>query len=75
MHMNLSACYEHIAQGVLFAESGAYERQSTGAIPTQLSQTALILASESATSYIFLPVTRYSFGHNFSRADFAGAHK
>ena len=53
MHMNLSACCEHVAQGVLFAESGAHERQSASAIPTQPPQTALILRYEFATFYVF----------------------
>ena len=35
-----------------------------------------VLRSESIRNILrFLPVTGYFFGHNFSRADFAGAHK
>ena len=74
--INLRACCEHIAQGVLFEESGAHKRQIAGAIPTHPSQTALILASEIAINISrFLPVTQYFLGHNFWRADLAGAHK
>ena len=73
--MNLSAHYKQIAQGVLSAESDAHERQIAGAILTQLPQTALIRRLECATFYVFLPVTRYFFGQNFSRADLAGAPK
>ena len=65
----------HIAQGVLSAESGTHECQSAGAIPTHPSQTDLILASKIATFYVFLPVTRYFFGKDFSRVDLAGARE
>ena len=73
--MNLSACRKQIAQGVLPAESGAHKRQIAGAIPTQLSQIALILASKSATFYVFYLLPKTFSGKNFSRADLAGAHK
>ena len=54
-------------------ESGTHECQSAGAIPTHLSQTPLIRDQESRNILRFLPVTRYFFGKNFSRADLAGA--
>ena len=73
--MNPIAHPKQIAQGVLPAESGTHKCKSAGEIPTHPSQTDLILASEIAPFYVFLPVTRYFFGHNFWRADLAGAHK
>ena len=64
--MNLrSACCEHIAQGVLFGESGAHERQIAGAIPSQLSQTDLILASEIAPVYVFYLLPDTFLGKTF----------
>ena len=58
-----------------FHGCGAHDRQRSGAIPAQLSQTDLIVASKIAPFYVFLPVTRYLFGKNFSRADLAGARE
>ena len=73
--MNPSAHPKQIAQGVLPAESGTHKCQSAGAIPTHRPQTPLIRDPNRATFYVFLPVTRYFFGHNFSRADLAGARE
>ena len=58
-----------------FHGCGAHDRQRSGAIPAQPSQTDRIVASEFAPFYVFLPVTRYFFGKNFSRADLAGARE
>ena len=76
--MNLSAHYKQIAQleGVLSAESGAHEHQVAGAIRT--GPTAPNCSdSQVRTRNIlhFLPVARYFFGQNFSRADLAGARE
>ena len=75
--MNLTTCCKQSVKGVLSTGSGAHDRQRSGAIPAEPSQTALKIASDSefATFYVFLPVARYFFGHSFSRADLAGAHK
>ena len=74
--MNLSEFCEHmIAHGVLFAESGTHKHQSASATLTQLSQAALILASEHATFYVFYLLLDTFFGHSFSRTDLASAHK
>ena len=55
---------------------GAHDRQRSGAIPAQPSQTDRIVASEVAPCILrFLPVTRYFFGKNFSHADLGGARE
>ena len=51
--MKLGAYRKQIAQGVLFAESGTHECQSAIALPTQLSQTALILVSLKSQHFTF----------------------
>ena len=75
--MGLSACCEQIAQGVLFEEPGAHKRQIAGAIPTQLSQTDLFVASEFATyipRFFTCARGRCFLRKAFSRVGLAGAH-
>ena len=45
--------------------SGAHDRQRSGAIPDQLSQTALKIASEFATFYIFYLLPDTFLGKTF----------
>ena len=73
--MNPSAHPKQIAQGVLPAESSTHKCQSAGAIPSHRPQTPLIRDPNRAAFYVFLPVTRYFFGKNFSRADLDGAQE
>ena len=58
-----------------FHGCGAHDRQRSGAIPAQPSQTDRIVASEFAPFYVFYLLPDTFFGKNFSRADLAGARE